>query len=263
MKKSLTIVDIRSKHNTTHPPEIQSLFKRNLWGHFVLREVSYYLAWFCLRLGVSAKMVTGSGFIIGCIGCVLLAAGSYNGIIIGASLLNLWALLDYVDGNVARCTNSCSDYGMFLDDISDSIIPAFMFTSIGIGVYLSPDPRFTSLTQSLLAMGVDRATFLVLGGWTALCGVFLHMLEYNFTMIFGWKDIVDLTTNIATKIGFNLQVPTGIVMPVLILATILGFLSIFIVLWASIGTCAFVFTIIQLIKRARVCKQTRRMIFHP
>ena len=83
----------------------------NPWCNFVVRPISYYPSWLFLRLGISANKVTVIGSIIGVIGCVFLAFNGYWQAITGAILVNIRFLFDVIDGNIARCTNSCSKYG--------------------------------------------------------------------------------------------------------------------------------------------------------
>src|SRR5262245_33223045 len=102
---------------------------------YVLKPLSLYLTPICLRLGLSANQVTWIGFWVGVAACLLLATGRPGYVIAGAWLYLLHRLLDHVDGNVARYTNSTSYYGHFLDSSLGILVLVALFVSVGVGAY--------------------------------------------------------------------------------------------------------------------------------
>ena len=251
--KNITIADIRS----TYPEEKRIIIRNNLWGYFVLRKISFYIAWLFIRLGISANTVTGIGIVIGCFGGILLAFGGYSGMIIGAVILNIWALLEFVDGNVARATHSSSNYGSFIDDLNAYTMSILLFISAGIGVYTHPDHYLSSI-QYFLGIDIGRSVFLFLGCWTSLFYIFPRFIGDEFQKIFLQKqgDAMAITSegilgSFLGKVSLNINNITGIVMPILLLATIFRFLDFFLLLWALIHTCAFVILIPKLLRKAR------------
>lgn len=251
-RENITIDDIRSKYH-----EEKGISAKNLiWDYYILRRISYYPSWLFLRLGVSANEVTGIAIIIGFVGCIFLAFGNYSGMIAGALILNIWALFDYIDGNVARATNSCSSYGGFLDDFNTYLISVLFFISAGIGVFNHPDTFMKFLGFSFLS--IDKSIFLFLGGWTSVFCLFTRFLPVKFEKVFS-QDRVDFAAELKVntfirflyKIGSNMINLVGIVMPILLFATIFKFLSFFIILYALITTCAFIVLTIQIVRRAK------------
>ena len=251
-RKNVTVEDIRSKF----PEEKKNFEKYNLWVRPVVRPSSYYLTWLFLRLGISANQITYLSLMIGTIGCMLLASGTYKVMIIGALLINFYDFLDSVDGNMARCTNTCSKYGAFLDGVVDSTMSVFLFTCAGIGAF-----NFNYSEQWLnsvnILSNVDRNVFLFLGCWTSLCYIYPRFIGYTFQKTFSEKKIVEREdvlggsssfVNIITSNFYNI---TGLVMPILLLAVIFNFLGIFVLLFALINTSAFVVSIILLLRKAR------------
>lgn len=244
-RKNITINDISS----TFPEEKRTVERNNLFGYFVLRRISYYLTWLFIRLGISANEVTGISILIGCFGCILLAFGSYSGMIAGALILNIWALLEFVDGNVARATNSSSNYGAFIDDLNASIMSILLFTSAGIGAFNHSD---------LFAISIDKSVFLFLGCWASLFYIFPRFIGDAFVKAFSQEQRAfvnelkrDISMSILSKIRFNIYNITGLIMPILLIAVIFKFLGIFALLFALINTCAFIILIIQLLRKAR------------
>lgn len=249
-RKNITINDIRS----TFPEETRTIEKNNLFGCFVLRRISFYLTWLFVRLGISANEVTGISILMGCIGCILLAFGSYTSMITGALILNIWALLEFVDGNVARATHSCSNYGAFIDDLNAYTVSVLFFISVGVGAFHHPD-----LSLNSIAINIDNGVFLFLGGWASIFYIFPRFIGNLFLKLFpegesevGSRLRSDVLSSTLYKINYNINNITGLVMPVLLLATIFRFLSLFICLWALIHTSAFVILIIKILRKAKV-----------
>lgn len=250
VRSRFTIDDIRSKYSE----EKKISDKNNLWGYFVLRRISYYLTWIFLRLGISADQVTGISLIIGSLGCIFLASKGYrNGnTIIGALLVNIWALLDYVDGNIARFNNSCSKCGEFFDALTGYTVGTLLFFSVGIGVFNHPDSSLSSLLL-LLGADINKSMFLIFGCCASLFFISKFLIVNKFAILFQLKknDIIGLPkSNILYKIGFNLSVLSGLVMPILLIFTVLGSLSIFVSFYAIINASALIITLILFVKRA-------------
>ena len=200
-------------------------------------------------MGISANKVTGIAILIGCIGCVLLAFGSYSSMIAGALILNIWALLEYVDGSVARCTNSSSNYGAFIDDLNASTMSILLFISAGIAAFNHPN---------LFVINVNKSVFLFLGCWASLFYIFPRFIGDAFVKAFSQDQCAflddfkkNLSASIASKIRFNIYNTTGLIMPILLLAVIFKFLGFFVLFFALINTCAFIVLISQLLRKAR------------
>lgn len=247
--QKLTIQDIKSKYL-----EVESDFRKfgNLWGALVLRNLSYHPTWLCLRLGVSANQVTVFSWIVELASFVLFAIGSYISAIIGAVLINVWALLEHVDGNVARCTNSCSQYGDFLDFLSGSVIAPFLFISVGIGLFRHPDPIMNSLASNFPMLDIN-SIILFLSAWASLTHVLSMLIRGEFVRIHS----INLRVFQAQRktvlyyleiIAHNLFCLSGVLM-LIVLGAIFSFLSTIILAWALINTCYFISLLILLLKR--------------
>jgi len=267
-KCNFTVAEIKSKYNekiARDRREAIDLENRNLWGHYVLRTLSYHPSWLFLKLGISANGVTLIAFIIGLIGCVLLALGNYVGIIIGALLLNIWALLDYVDGHVARCSGSSSGYGRFVDSVNDHVICCLLFICASICAFLSFDIHPDPLSYFIAKGNLDKSIFLVLGGWASVFYLLLHIISYNSERMLAGSVlpvIADLkikgfSSNLLNKVGFTLNTATGIVTPVLLLAAIFKLLGIFVALWALMNTVAFAFLLLHILRKGRAIEVER------
>ncbi len=240
--KNITINDIRSKL----PEKKRKSDKDDPWLYFVVRPISFYPTWLFLKLGISANQTTYIGLIIGVIGCIFLASGSYWAIIAGAVLVNIRFLFDVVDGNVARYTNSCTKYGHYIDGITTYIMVPLTFITIGIGVFNHPDTYLNSLSHFLLGIDIDRNVYLILGILGALLSTWGFLVTSNLAAVFFVKPVDFYRSKAGSKRGLwgivymlGLGVES-IMRPMLLVATITSFLSMFLFLWTLIKACYLV-----------------------
>ncbi len=240
--KDMTINDIRSKF----PQEKRRLDRDNPWLYFVVRPISFYPTWLFLKLGISANQTTYIGLIIGVIGCVFLAFGSYWAAIVGAALLNIKFLFDVIDGNVARCTNSCSKYGQYIDGMGTYIIVPLKFIAVAIGLFKHPDTYLNSLAHFLLGIDINGNIYLILG----ISGVFLSVWGFLVTSslaaVFYLKSADFYRPKAGSKRSlWGVVYTLGLGMltsmtPMLLVASIASFLSIFLFLWVLMQGCYLV-----------------------
>jgi len=109
--------------------------KKDPWAHFVLRPLSFYVAYPLINQGISANQVTFASLASGLVGCTFLALGFYWAVVLGAVIINVYELLDYVDGDIARATNTTTTYGATIDGTNYMIITSLLFIAIGFGLH--------------------------------------------------------------------------------------------------------------------------------
>lgn len=261
MNRSVTIAGIRAVYPKVRGQRnFEKIVQGNPWGYFVLRAPSYYVAWLFLRLGISANKTTTLGIIMGVIGCVLLGFGWFWSVIVGAVLINFRALLDYVDGHVARFTNSCSKFGGYLDVLHSYVTSALLPIGLGIGVFNHPDLSPYSAAQFLLGIGADRSIFLVLGISASLFLLATLVVTDRLAVTFQMKPNALYEPKAASRgglwkvifrLGLALENVNGVLMPILLLAAIFGFLSTFLVVWWLITACGFIAIVSRTMQVAR------------
>ena len=173
-------------------------------------------------------------------------------------MLNLWTLLEYVDGTVARCTNTSSLYGEFIDDLNGYLISGLCFIAAGMGAYSYSYCYLSSLNQWWLASNIDRSIFLLLGGWASCFLVLSRLVGARFTLVFSkdQSDILGKTRSAAFRRPYliawaNLNNPTGAIFPLMLLAVGFGLLDVFVLLWALITTTAFIASAVIMMRNAR------------
>lgn len=106
-----------------------------LMARLVDRRVSRRLSPPLARRRVPPNAITLFSMSIGLLGGWLLAQVGYWLHLAGAMLFLTAVVLDGVDGEVARLTIRESDFGHYLDIITDNLVHAAIFTGIALGLY--------------------------------------------------------------------------------------------------------------------------------
>lgn len=100
---------------------------------------------------VTANQVTTSMILIGVIGCLLFAFGSYWCSIIGIGLIHFHIILDHVDGPIARARNSRSLKGVYIERVGHDLIFTLFFYCIAFGALKRGFNPIFILTSGFLA----------------------------------------------------------------------------------------------------------------
>ena len=90
----------------------------NLYDTFFTRRVSIYVTAALAPTGVTANQVSAFGAVVGLASCALIAFGSPALQLTGVALLHLYAVLDSVDGELARLRRTFTLRGLFIEDLS-------------------------------------------------------------------------------------------------------------------------------------------------
>lgn len=252
-RQNFTIADIRSKYSE----EKKKLDRPHHWLYFVVRPISFYFTWLFLRLGISANQTTLMSFVTSIIGCVFVALGNYWAIVVGATLLNIGFLLDIVDGNIARCTNTCTTYGHYVDTIGGLVIYGIIPTAVGLGLYGCPDPYLNYLSNLLFGVGVSNNLYLLLGVLWSFFMIIRFLISAEFVIAFSTnpgdfhKSKPAFKRNIwgfIVTLGGTLE---ATLFPILLVAAIAKMLSIFIVLWILLAACGLTDLATRVLIKAR------------
>lgn len=126
-----------NKLKSQHPEEKEcSDFQNHFWAYLVVRPLSFYIAPVFIWLGFSSNQVTlfGGGVLLTGIG-LLLATTSHSLLLVGALLINLWYLFDFVDGVVARYHNTTSALGAFIDWLIGMMYHTTLPLSVAVILY--------------------------------------------------------------------------------------------------------------------------------
>lgn len=238
--------------------------KGDFWLYYVVRPISFYLTYVFLKLNISANQVTYFSIFIGFIGCGFVVSGNYSFRIIGALLINLWIILDCVDGNIARFKKTFSKYGEFIDALSGYLVNAFLFLSVGIGAFNCPEFSFKFISR-LFVFNINGNMLIILGAWSSITNILSRLIFQKYMNTFRTVKSTEIkprsnansSKSVYHKMYFiihNVVSFSGFLTPILFLATIFRLLNIFVLFYAIINTGILIATTTQIILKARRMK---------
>lgn len=245
MEKKYSIRDFRES-----TPEWKRK-KETFIGKILYRPISYVISCVLTNIGIRANTVSYFSVFVSILGCTMFVFNSHLCHVIGAIIFILWAILDCVDGDMAR-TVGRQPFGDFADAISCYILQGLMCTTMGISVFY---------TGGLL---VDSSNiWIVLVGCLASTANCLMRLIYQ-KYLSAEKDLVDLgiikkTEDVwkdkdkasSFKVKFKETMGVGGILPFIILIAVLfNALDIVIFYCLIIYGGAFLLTSLGYVKKA-------------
>ncbi len=120
----------------------------------ITRDMALPLSWIFLHTRITANQVTSISLFAGCAGCAFFGAGTKQAMLFGAFLLQLWYLLDHVDGHIARYRKQSNLTGVYFDYLTHYVVHAGIFTGIGYGVFRKTGNLFYLMTGVAAAMAI-------------------------------------------------------------------------------------------------------------
>jgi len=125
------------------------------------RPLSRRLTRLLALLPLSANLITVLSLTVGLAAALCFAAGDYRRSVIGALLLQVSAVLDCCDGELARLRFEESALGHWLDIIGDTLVHLAVFVGIAWGVAASEHGRLPLVVGAVLVAGVLPSLALV------------------------------------------------------------------------------------------------------
>lgn len=145
----------------------------SIWVKAVARPLSFPLTYLFANMGFSANFISVLSGLVSVAGCILLSVPDKTAVWAGIVCINLWIVLDCVDGNVARVTNKFSRMGEFFDAAYGYIICAFDFIAIGMAAY----------HYSHLLFGEHSVIPILLGGLTCAFNLLPRLVYQKYTVM--------------------------------------------------------------------------------
>jgi len=210
--------------------------ENSLWVRYVIRPISFYVAYVFQRLGFTANGVSYVSIIVAFVAFVFFLFGSRVFAIVGAVLVHIWMLLDCVDGNLARVSEIKNPYGEFVDSMSGYTLLGFVF--LGLGMVAETE-------ASWLNHYIPEHYFLLLGGIASVSTLTARLLfqkfvatEYEIRVSTNPRSIKPrgLLHFLEKNVGIS-----GLFMPAMLLAVLLSYIQAIVIFYA-----AYYFTILMI-----------------
>lgn len=183
----------------------------------VLRGLSIYITWGLLHTPITANQVTVLLIVIGLVGSLLLAFGDQWLSILGALMLFLHLVLDYVDGEVARCREASSPVGRYLDLVTHKIVNPMVFAGLSFGVYHNDNTPgifafgFLASAARMWVRDVRRIALRVLGDGRANYGALEEMAATRRSPLFDRIRSLGLHKFVCETFGIQTAILVGAV----------------------------------------------------
>lgn len=128
------------------------------WDRMLIRRISTRLSWLLYTVfgPLNPNIVTVGGFVLGILGCLLIAIPRFAAPIIGIGLLFVWILTDRVDGELARYGGRTSTGGAFLDNVVDNTLLPLLLLATTVHVYWQLSEWY------VFVIGTTATTFFIL-----------------------------------------------------------------------------------------------------
>ncbi len=106
----------------------------NWMARRVARPLALHITWVVIPWGISAHSMTLAAMAVAIASAVAFGFGTVAGFLIGAALLQLWYLLDHVDGQLARFHGTASLDGVQLDYLMHHLVNIIVPVGVGWGL---------------------------------------------------------------------------------------------------------------------------------
>lgn len=128
------------------------------------RPVGRFLSKVLIHTPISPNQVSVAATLIGLLSAWCFAAGSTRLAIWGAILLQISAIVDCVDGDLARVLFKESPLGKWLDIVGDQVVHIGVFVCIGVGLYRAGSAAPVLPLAASAAIGVVISFVIVMRG---------------------------------------------------------------------------------------------------
>lgn len=214
------------------------------WLYYVIRPLSIAITRPLLWTSITPVAVTLVSMIAVLIGFALIGFGQDVSIrIIGWLGFFIWAILDCVDGNIARCKGLASERGALWDATGGYMALSLVFFASGIAAYY--DSNILDLC--------DKALYILFGGMASLLSLFPRLvMQKKIASGSGKKAIRTVgdkkNYNLPKIIALNIETPIGLMQVLFLMAIIFHFLNIFALFYMLFNLMVTVYSLYALLK---------------
>ncbi|MDD5679952.1 MAG: CDP-alcohol phosphatidyltransferase family protein [Candidatus Omnitrophica bacterium] len=144
------------------PSKVKNSFNFNannasVISRYIIRPLSFYMTSFALELNMKPDQATAISLALNVMSAFAFITGTRIFFTFGVLLYFLAVLFDFVDGNIARITDSATYFGKFADGAVDVFADSFIPLAVAVGFY------FAGSSVAFLLMGIGASMFLLFG----------------------------------------------------------------------------------------------------
>lgn len=229
--------------------------KSSLWVKLIVRKLSFVFTYLFINVGCSAWGASIISVLVATVGSFCFAIDNSLSRVIGVILIELWLVLDCVDGNIARVKKTSSEMGEFIDALSGYYVTGFVYFFVGIAA------AYTTKLFSEYAF-----LMIVLGGVSTIAGLLARIIHQKYTYsimvinqmnsqkhndtpekeVENKKSVQYIRSRMDKEIGIS-----GLFMPFLIIALIFNLFDIFTIFYCAFQCCGLLAVTIYYALKAR------------
>ena len=201
--------------------------KFNIWVTLAVRPLSVLVTVPFTKTKVKPITITAWSLLSIIAGFFLVSFGmSFPLKVVGWLFFFAWAVLDGVDGNLARCTNQCSNLGDLWDTTGGYASMVLIYYSASIASFYDIN-RFSI---------IDNSWLLILGGATAIFSIFPRLvLQKKKTYDINSEAVNELSNKkkfgITQVFAMNLVSPSGFMQVVFLICICFKTLNLFVIFY--------------------------------
>jgi phosphatidylglycerophosphate synthase len=210
-------MNIEQFRNTLPTGKIQN---DSLWVRYVIRNISFYIAYLFQLLGFTANGVTYLSILVVFFAFILFLIEGRFFTISAAVLTQIWLVLDCVDGNLARSSKTKNPYGDAIDAMSGYTFYGFVFLGIGAAA---------ARESGWISQYAPESFFVLIGGIAGASTLVSRIIFQKF-LTTGYESRITSTPK-SNGFGKNIYLLdknigiSGFFLPLILLAAIFGFIQ--------------------------------------
>jgi len=215
----------------------------HIWLRFVLRPLSILISIPIIKTGISANTISYLSALVCLMSAAFIVAGE-EFIMFGAIGFNLFALMDCVDGNVARYKKQTGPFGEWADALGGYFASVLVLPSVGIAVGLGMESE------------VLQRLFIGIGVIAGVLNILSRMIQKKYSEVHP-ADGSDKATGKRSYIRIiesNMGI-TGFLMPAVLVGvlteTLIFVLTIFSVYYI-LGSSLFILSLIYRVEKEKI-----------
>ena len=236
-------MNYREVYDIAMPLSKREAESKNYWVAYVIRPLSVLFTIPLLKTKVKPITVTFWSVCASIFGAAFLAFGDSLMLeLLGCFFFSIWAVLDGVDGNLARCQKSCSKLGELWDAFGGYSTLVLVFLSAGLSAF------YNSNSIEVL----DKYWYLVIGGATSVISIFPRLIYQKKKAIMPEFDLKasyasDKNVGLLRLIQQNLSVSGGMQV-LLFVAVLTQTINLFLLLFFVENFCMMLISLKNLLK---------------
>lgn len=216
----------------------------NLWVTVAVRPLSVMFTIPFIKSSITPIQITALSIVFSLLGFLCLGFGdSIQLRILGWLMFFFWAVLDGVDGNLARCTNRCSQLGDLWDTTGGYLAMVLMYFSGGLSAFYDYTASFK----------MDAYWMIIIGASTAIFSIFprlvMHKKKSYGVESKGIKELSEKRTfGVKQILAMNIVSPSGFMQIILLISILFGKMVYFNLFYFIVNSIILIISMWKLLK---------------